>query len=171
MLEGISRSCTHELVRHRAGLAYSQLSQRYVDESDSAFIMPPAIIGFQDLEQIFINSCSDSLAVYKKLIEQLEETYSFKINDKHERRKKVREAARAILPNSIETKIVMTGNVRAWRHVLELRSGLGADQEIRRLAIGLIRQFKEICPNFFQDFTIFENENEIPTCTVIYSKV
>src|ERR1044071_5145638 len=50
LLEGVSRSLTHELVRHRAGFAYSQLSQRYVDESQAAFVVPPAIIGDQALE-------------------------------------------------------------------------------------------------------------------------
>src|SRR5690348_10662476 len=51
LLEGISRSLTHELVRHRAGFAYSQLSQRYVDESQAAFVVPPAIVGDQALER------------------------------------------------------------------------------------------------------------------------
>ena len=51
LIEGISRSCSHELVRHRAGFGYSQLSQRYVDESHAAFVMPPAIIGDQALER------------------------------------------------------------------------------------------------------------------------
>src|SRR5438045_1502284 len=51
LIEGISRSCSHELVRHRAGFGYSQISQRYVDESHAAFVMPPAIIGAAALEQ------------------------------------------------------------------------------------------------------------------------
>src|SRR5256886_5221628 len=50
LIEGISRSCSHELVRHRAGFGYSQLSQRYVDESHAAFVMPPAILGDAQLE-------------------------------------------------------------------------------------------------------------------------
>ena len=50
LIEGISRSCSHELVRHRAGWGFSQLSQRYVDESHAAFVMPPAIMGDPALE-------------------------------------------------------------------------------------------------------------------------
>lgn len=171
LLEGISRSCTHELVRHRAGMAYSQLSQRYVDESDASFIIPPAMIGYEGLEMSFISSVQETLVCYKEMITQLEAMYEPLISDKHERRKKVREAARSLLPNSIETKIVATGNVRAWRHILELRSGEGADQEIRRLAISLITVFKNICPIFFQDFEIIPVETGIPTCLVGYSKV
>src|SRR5512147_556532 len=53
LLEGVSRSLTHELVRHRAGFAYSQLSQRYVDESDAAFVIPPALLGDEVLEAAF----------------------------------------------------------------------------------------------------------------------
>src|SRR5829696_3961759 len=50
LVEGVSRSLTHELVRHRAGMAYSQLSQRYVDESEASFVVPPAIVGDAELE-------------------------------------------------------------------------------------------------------------------------
>ena len=171
LLEGISRSCTHELVRHRAGMAYSQLSQRYVDESEASFVIPPAMIGYEGLEMLFISGVQETLSNYREMITQLETLYTPLISNKHERRKKIREAARSLLPNSIETKIVATGNIRAWRHILELRSSEGADQEIRRLAIATITMFKNICPIFFQDFEINPVETGIPTCTIGYSKV
>src|SRR5215210_2501946 len=114
LLEGVSRSLTHELVRHRAGFAYSQLSQRYVDESQAAFVIPPAIIGDAALEDSWRTQMEGSLATYVALVEQLMERYGW-VADKIHRRKMAREAARGVLPNSTETKIVMTGNARAWR--------------------------------------------------------
>src|SRR3954470_23897722 len=64
LIEGISRSCTHELVRHRAGFGYSQLSQRYVDESQAAFVVPPAIIGDSRLEKEWQRQVTEAQAAY-----------------------------------------------------------------------------------------------------------
>src|SRR5919109_3482638 len=68
LLEGVSRSLTHELVRHRAGFAYSQLSQRYVDESDASFVVPPAIIGDEALEGAWRSQIEGALASYVSLV-------------------------------------------------------------------------------------------------------
>ncbi|MGH7690422.1 MAG: FAD-dependent thymidylate synthase, partial [Gemmatimonadaceae bacterium] len=75
LLEGVSRSLTHELVRHRAGFAYSQLSQRYVDESHAAFVVPPAIIGDETLEQAWRTQVEAAQQTYVFLVEQLMERY------------------------------------------------------------------------------------------------
>ena len=99
LLEGISRSLTHELVRHRAGFAYSQLSQRYVDESVADFVMPPAIIGDEALESTWLKQMEDAQRAYISLVEQLMERYSW-VDDRVHRRKMAREAARGVLPNS-----------------------------------------------------------------------
>src|SRR5215813_13984217 len=131
LIEGISRSCTHELVRHRAGFAYSQLSQRYVDESHAAFVVPPAIIGDSALEERWRNQIDEAQKSYVDLVAQLMQRYEW-VADKVHRRKMAREAARGVLPNSTETKIVATANARAWRTTLELRTSEGAEQEIRR---------------------------------------
>src|SRR3954471_7328902 len=134
LLEGISRSCTHELVRHRAGFGYSQLSQRYVDESKAAFVVPPAVAGDPALVEAWQKQIESAQATYVGLVEQLMDRYKW-VDDKVHRRKMAREAARGVLPNSTETKIVVTGNARAWRTMLELRSSEGAEMEIRRCAI------------------------------------
>ena len=73
LLEGVSRSLTHELVRHRAGFAYSQLSQRYVDESEANFVVPPAIIGDQTLEGQWRTQIEEAQRSYVRLVEQLME--------------------------------------------------------------------------------------------------
>src|SRR5205814_8795411 len=69
LIEGISRSCSHELVRHRAGFGYSQLSQRYVDESHAAFVMPPAIIGDATLESEWEREVADAQAAYVRAVD------------------------------------------------------------------------------------------------------
>src|SRR5262249_17991600 len=138
LLEGVSRSLTHELVRHRAGFAFSQLSQRYVDESDASFVIPPAVIGGEALEQGWRAEIEQAQQAYTAMVERLMERYGW-VADRVHRRKMAREAARAVLPNATETKIVVTANARAWRTMLELRSSEGAELEIRRAAVAILR--------------------------------
>jgi thymidylate synthase (FAD) len=170
LIEGVSRSLTHELVRHRAGFAYSQLSQRYVDESQASFVVPPAIIGDAALEAAWRAQVESALAAYSALVDELIVRYAW-VDDKVHRRKMAREAARGVLPNSTETKIVVTGNVRAWRTMLELRSSEGAELEIRRLAIEVLRALQEEAPGFFADFTPYLAEDQREAARVGFHKV
>lgn len=170
LIEGVSRSLTHELVRHRAGFAYSQLSQRYVDESDANFVMPPAILGDAALESAWRSQMDSALAAYSALVAQLIARYEW-VADKVHRRKMAREAARAVLPNSTETKIVVTGNVRAWRTMLELRCSEGAELEIRRMGIDVLRVLQLEAPAFFSDFAIYIAEDKREAARVEYHKV
>lgn len=170
LLEGVSRSLTHELVRHRAGFAYSQLSQRYVDESAAQFVMPPAMIGNDGLETAWIAQMSSALDSYVALVEQLMTRYAW-VDDKVHRRKMAREAARGVLPNSTETKIVVTGNARAWRTMLELRSSEAAELEIRRMAVLALRVLQQEAPAFFSDFEIYTASDRREAARVGYRKV
>ena len=170
LLEGISRSLTHELVRHRAGFAYSQLSQRYVDESQASFVVPPAVIGDEALEQAWREQIEGAQRAYVSMVEQLMERYAW-VADKVHRRKMAREAARAVLPNATETKIVVTGNARAWRTMLELRSSEGAELEIRRLAVAIVRVLAAEAPGFFSDFEIYTADDRREAARVTYHKV
>jgi thymidylate synthase (FAD) len=170
LLEGVSRSLTHELVRHRAGFAYSQLSQRYVDESDAAFVVPPAILGDEALEKTWKEEIDRALAAYVKLVGELMEQYAW-IPERVHRRKMAREAARGVLPNSTETKIVVTANARAWRTMLELRAGEGADLEIRRMAVAVLKLLREEAPGFFSDFEIYDASDRREAARVGYHKV
>lgn len=170
LLEGISRSLTHELVRHRAGFAYSQLSQRYVDESDAAFVIPPAILGDEALVAQWKAQVEGAQATYISLVEKLMERYSW-VTDKVHRRKMAREAARGVLPNSTETKIVVTANARGWRTMLELRTGEGAEQEIRRLAVLVLRTLQAEAPGFFADFEVYTADDRVESARISYHKV
>ncbi|HWP03510.1 MAG TPA: FAD-dependent thymidylate synthase [Gemmatimonadaceae bacterium] len=170
LIEGVSRSLTHELVRHRAGFAYSQLSQRYVDESVADFVVPPAIIGDEKLEATWRSQMEAAQRAYVELVERLMEQYSW-IEDRVHRRKVAREAARGVLPNSTETKIVVTGNVRAWRTMLELRASEGAELEIRRLAVAILRLLRQEGSAFFSDFEIYVADDRREAARVTYHKV
>ena len=170
LLEGVSRSLTHELVRHRAGFAYSQLSQRYVDESEANFVIPPAVAGNEELEGAWRAQVETAQAVYVDLVAKLMDRYGW-VQDKVHRRKMAREAARAVLPNATETKIVVTGNARAWRTMLELRSSEGAELEIRRMAVAVLQLLQAEAPGFFSDFEIYEGEDRREAARITYHKV
>ncbi len=170
LLEGISRSCTHELVRHRAGFGYSQLSQRYVDESHAAFVVPPAMLGDEKLEAAWLAQVTAAQEAYVRAVEDLMKRSEW-VADKVHRRKMAREAARSLLPNATETKIVVSANVRAWRTMLELRCGEGAEQEIRRMAVAVLRALCAEAPRLFSDFEIYEADDGAEAARVGYHKV
>jgi len=170
LLEGVSRSLTHELVRHRAGFAYSQLSQRYVDESVADFVVPPAILGDDALEALWRQQMEEAQRAYIALVEKLMERYAT-VEDKIHRRKMAREAARGVLPNSTETKIVATANARAWRSTIELRASEGAELEIRRLAVEILRVLQHEAPALFSDFEIYVAADAREAARAQYHKV
>ncbi len=170
LIEGISRSCSHELVRHRAGWGYSQLSQRYVDESHAAFVMPPAILGDEALEAEWTAQIEAAQAAYVTAVSHLMARYAW-VEDKIHRRKVAREAARSVLPNATEVKIVASANVRAWRTMLELRLGESAELEIRRMAVACLRVLQGQAPALFEDFEIFRAADESEAGRVGFHKV
>ena len=160
----------HNFVANGIVTHNSQLSQRYVDESEANFVVPPAIIGDEALEQAWRTQIEAAQWSYTALVEQLMERYGW-VGDKVHRRKMAREAARGVLPNSTETKIVVTGNARAWRTVLELRSSEGAELEIRRLAVALLRLLQREAPAFFNDFEIYTGPDRREAARIGYHKV
>ena len=170
LIEGISRSCSHELVRHRAGFGYSQLSQRYVDESHAAFVLPPAIDGDPALEAEWEKEVADAQAAYVRAVEALMQRYAW-ITDKVHRRKVAREAARSVLPNATEVKIVVSANARAWRTMLELRTSEGAELEIRRMGIACLRLLQHEAPALFSDFEIYVGDDKQDSARVAFHKV
>ncbi|MEV4710070.1 FAD-dependent thymidylate synthase [Micromonospora sp. NPDC049374] len=149
---GVSRSFTHELIRHRH-FSYSQLSQRYVPERDAAMVEPTVIADDPELHKRFVEAAEASVRAYNELLEGLERRFADVANPTL-RRKQARQAARAVLPNATETRIVVTGNYRAWRHFIGMRATEHADVEIRELAVECLRQLQRVAPNVFADFTI-----------------
>ncbi len=153
-ITGISRSCAHELIRHRH-LSFSQLSQRYVPDSDADVVVPPGVDGDPELERLFLAAADASRASYTELLAGLEAQLSDSPNAVL-RRKQARQAARAVLPDATETRIVVTGNYRAWRHFVAMRASEHADLELRRLAVECLRRLVEVAPAIFGDFEIAE---------------
>jgi thymidylate synthase (FAD) len=166
-LTGVSRSLTHELIRHRVGTAYSQESQRYVDAKDIRFVVPPLIANSYDPEagesvafklmMKFRESCQRSLDDYieiqpllKELCEQAHAAATAgDVKVATSAQKRANEAARAVLPNATETRLLFTVNLRQMFHMLTLRGGEPADLEIRRLAVALLDNCRDYAPNFF----------------------
>jgi thymidylate synthase (FAD) len=173
---GVSRSLTHELVRHRAGFAYSQRSQRYVDETEGRFVVPPVLVRE-------LGDSEETVSILKKALETASSSYSELVaaldrslpeewfESNRDRRKAVRQAARGVLPNAMETKIFVTGNVRSWRHFIEMRGAAFADLEIRRLAIEVLRLLQKESPLLFGDFTVDRLPDGTEIATPEYSKV
>lgn len=151
LITGVSRSFTHELIRHRH-FSYSQLSQRYVDESDSDFVEPDVIATDPDLHHIWYEGVQATRIAYDKLVQGLEAKFT-DVPEKTLRRKMARQAARSILPNATETKIFVTGNARAMRHFVELRGSEHADVEIRKVAVEMLRILMREAPSEFCDYT------------------
>jgi thymidylate synthase (FAD) len=150
---GVSRSLTHELVRHRSGWGYSQLSQRYVDESVAEYVEPDVIAQHPEIHQIWLDAVAQSHQAYIKLVEKLAEVYQDE-PDRTLRRKLARQAARSVLPNATETKIFVTANARALRHFIELRASRHAEIEIRKLAVQVLRLLQVEAPHIFSDYQL-----------------
>jgi len=162
LFTGVSRSLTHELVRHRAGMGYSQLSQRYVDESVAEYVEPDIIATDPELHGIWLDAVKQVHAAYVSLAEKLNAKLADPAAaaaamippgaDRTTRRKAARQAARSVLPNATETKIFVTANARALRHFLEMRGSAFAEPEIRKLACRVLDVMQKESPNLFGDY-------------------
>jgi thymidylate synthase (FAD) len=151
-LTGLSRSLAQELTRHRH-FSYSQLSQRYLPPGDATFVEPAVIAEDPDLHEAFLASADAALATHRRLLESLEKGLDG-VPNATLRRKQALQAANSVLPTATETRIVVTGNYRAWRHFIAMRASEHADVEIRRLALACLRELQRAAPNVFQDFRI-----------------
>ncbi len=162
VVTGVSRSLTHELVRHRSGWGFSQLSQRYVDESVAEYVEPDIVAQDPELHAIWLDAVTHAHAAYVKLAEGLnakladpEAAAAAMLPpdaDRTSRRKTARQAARSVLPNATETKISVTANARALRHFLEQRGSVHAEPEIRKLANQMLDLLVVESPNLFGDY-------------------
>ncbi len=156
-LTGVSRSFTHELIRHRH-LSYSQLSQRFVDSSEPEYAIHPALQEILDNEgeETFVDErLEDVNEAVKRAYAEITGAMSSGATER--KKKEIREAARAVLPNMTATKIVVTGNVRAWRHFILMRCTEHADREIREVAYAIFNRLSWYYRDFFQDMKVDES--------------
>jgi thymidylate synthase (FAD) len=133
-IDGVSRAMTHQLVRHRLA-SYNQQSQRYVSYDDPAFIVPPEIDADPEKRVAFITACGDAFLSYRAMVDAGVPA----------------EDARYLLPNAMETKIVVTMNIRELLHFLELRCCRRAQWEIRAVADRMLELAEPTAPYIFLD--------------------
>ncbi len=176
LLYGISRSLTHELVRHRAGMAFSQLSQRYVDGSRLRFVERPEYQTDPELHAKFEEEIDRQAALYEDTAQTLLQrqesgTGILSGEKKRDRRKKVNQAARSVLGNHAEAPIVVTGNLRSWRHVFNMRTSEHAEVEIRRAMYRAFLCLAMLDPITFGDFEIVEFADGTKGVKTPYPKV
>lgn len=145
-IDGVTRNFTHELIRHRH-LSFSEVSQRYVDVGEFPFVRHPGLDEIDGIQQNWIDEVVDTARyVYRRIVEDLTTAGT--------PRKKARQAARHVLPSGTETKILVTGNHRAWREVLGKRLSPAADEEFRQVAMLLLDELKDVAPAIYQDIEV-----------------
>ena len=148
-VEGVSRSLSHQLVRHRIA-SYSQQSQRYVKLDGFEYITPPAIKNDEEANAIYEEAMKASYDAYMKLSEKLKEKYVSEGMDSKAAEKKAIEDARYVFPNACETKIVVTMNARSLMNFFEHRCCERAQWEIRELADKMLLEVKKVAPVLFK---------------------
>jgi thymidylate synthase (FAD) len=158
LLYGISRSVTHELVRHRH-LNFSQISQRYVSGSVLRFVERSEYAEDPELHRLFEERADQAAEEYEamagRLLERQERGLALLDAEyKTDARKKVQQTARSLLPNETEAPMVCTGNVRALRHVVEMRADEHAESEIRNLAVRMFLCLAMADPILFGDYRL-----------------
>lgn len=157
LLYGVSRSLTHELVRHRAGTAFSQISQRYVSGRVLRFVERPEYKDDPELHALFCERIDTAAAAYGRITDMLLERQKageaiLSAEARTDLRKKVQQCSRSLLPNETEAPLVMTANARAWRHIIEMRGSAHAEVEIRALAYRVYQVLRQVAPILFGDY-------------------
>lgn len=164
----VSRIFTHELVRHRAGCAYSQESMRFVRMDDIGMYIPECIRnGPPGTYAAFVDAVKSAEASVKFL------TLNLITDDMpFTKKKEITSAIRRIAPSGHATNIVVTANHRAWRHLFELRTAPGVEEEIGVVMGNLGELFRERYPDFYQDMMITSPPDQVwKTLTFANSKI
>ena len=162
-LTNVSRVVTHELVRHRAGTAFSQTSGRYV-RSDSVDVYLPDELGVYP----------EAVAVFQRAVREMEENIAelveiTGIEDMTDfgLKKRLTSAFRRLIGNGQANHLVMTANHRAWRHVIEMRTSVHAEEEIRVIMSDVAQQLKDKFPTIYGDMSL----NNVGEWVFTHSKV
>jgi thymidylate synthase (FAD) len=156
LADGISRALSHQLVRHRVGFAYSQLSQQYKDELDADFVQPAGLERDPKSLARWKAFIEEARAVYRDLIQSADQS-NFELS-RHERHRWHRSVARSVLPNATATTLMVTGNARAWRHLLAIRGGILGDLEMREYCVKVHEKLMTAAPNLFTDYEMADDQ-------------
>ena len=170
IIAGVSRVFSHEHVRHRAGIAISQRSQRYVSESASGQTLLPMIEANPEAKRVWEEAVAQSQGAYDKLVQLLAEDLREHL-DKTLLVKTVRSAARSVMPNSTETYLFWSANARALRHYIEMRGSRDADIEIRKVAVQMLKIMQREAPNLFGDYRLVDLPDDTQEAQTEHTKV
>jgi len=156
VLAGVSRAFTHQLVRHRVGFAFSQLSQQYYEETAATFVEPFHLQKSPEALQAWRNAVAISQEAYKTILDSLKELNGAPGLDLQQKefKRAIRSAARSVLPNATETKIVVTANARALRYFFKVRGSIPGDLEMREVGASLFNVVRAEAPSLFADFRL-----------------
>jgi thymidylate synthase (FAD) len=162
-LTNVSRVVTHELVRHRAGTAFSQTSGRYVRSNDVDMFLPKEIAAFQDAVPVFQRAVREMEENIAELVEitGIEDMTDFGL------KKRLTSAFRRLIGNGQANHLVMTANHRAWRHIIEMRTSVHAEEEIRVIMSDVAQQLKDKFPTLYGDMSL----NNVGEWVFAHSKV
>ena len=152
----VSRVFTHELVRHRAGSAFSQESLRYVRLTDIGFRVPPALEPLRNQVISLVETLEEFQVSAAEQLDLDNGEIPFAV------KKEITSALRRLAPIGLSTDILWTANVRTLRHVIEMRTASGAEEELRQVFNDVAEAMKAEAPNLFQDFTRRDDGSWIP---------
>ncbi len=146
-VEGVSRSLLAQLTRHRMA-SYSVKSQRYVEEANYEYIIPPEIEANPQAKALYEKTMADIGIAYEQLTDLLFETHKTTMDEKAAKKKAI-EDARFVLPNACETKLIMTFNARSLLNFFQVRCCNRAQWEIQALADAILWEVRKVAPTIF----------------------
>jgi thymidylate synthase (FAD) len=159
IITGISRGFTHQLVRHRIGFSFSQLSQQYYEDESSPFIKPDLISSDPDTNRIWEAAVLGAREAYSELLSKLK---CLAGQGNKEAKRALRTAARSVLPEAAATSIAVTANCRAIRHFLDIRGAIEGDEEMRKVSAALLSLLQQDSPSLFSDFEVRRHTDGSP---------
>jgi len=178
LLTGVSRAFTHQMVRHRVGFSFSQLSQQYHDEATAKFVMPAELKGESPAESA--GAAAEVRGLWLRIIEELQRDYQsitdeleseyLRSHPTHKAGKRlpkevlrsIRSVARSLLPNATGTKLVFSANGRSLRHFLDLRGAILGDLEMRAVSALIYTRLLREAPALLCDFEMIVHEDGYP---------
>jgi thymidylate synthase (FAD) len=159
IISEVSRGFTHQLVRHRIGFSFSQLSQQYYEDESSPFIKPDLISSNPDISRIWDAAVLGAREAYSELLSKLK---SLDSPGGKEAKRALRTAARSVLPEAAATAIAVTANCRAIRHFLDVRGAIEGDEEMRKVSALLLSLLQKDSPSLFSDFEVRRHRDGSP---------
>jgi thymidylate synthase (FAD) len=159
---GVSRAFSHQLVRHRIGFSFSQLSQQYHDESEANFIAPRGLDDYPQSKAAWVKAVAAARTAYKALLRDMSSAADHNFSPRPEQMRFLRTAARSVLPNATATALVMSANARSLRHLFQVRGDIIGDVEMRLFSTELFKIVQPEGPALFSGFRVQEYEDGLP---------